>query len=169
MQVETFDEFMKKTSNHSVSEEEISFLISDPMAWLKLKLRERKKYDGIRYLLTFTRNPNSNKTLPQWYARVYKELQRQTFSNVTLAIEHPTTNIHIHAVVDANKPISKTLFKVFARDYGYTDTRRVNIDNGLIDYISKESDPKNLNEFKEIILSYNNNVTQTLSQESTTP
>lgn len=110
--------------------------------WATRNLRLlNSKYDGYSYLVTFTKNPNSRYDSEKWLHRVIKELKRKPFKNVQCTIEHITTNIHCHAVIDVNKAIAKSLFSVFIRDYGFVDVRRVNHDNGVAEYISKDLPP----------------------------
>lgn len=130
---------------------EIDDIVTDPIGWYNRKKASRRQYSDFSYLITFTRNPNSRYSLHDWKKRIAKEVSRKTFSQQHLTIEHPDTNIHVHAVVKANKAISNTLFKVFSRDYGWVDVRRIRTDNGVLDYIAKElpegQNPQNLQDF----------------------
>lgn len=118
------------------SREEIMEIVLDPMKWLKKK--RAKKYEGYVYLVTFTRNPNSRYDFTQWLYRVKKELTRSVIISCKAAIENPMENIHCHAVIECTKPVAKTLFKVFNRDYGYVDLRRITCENGVTEYIEKD-------------------------------
>lgn len=135
----------------SLTEDRLKEIINDPFLWYESMRKTRKQFDGTRYILTFTRNPNSRKNLKQWYERILKELKRKTYKCNALAIEHPDSNIHCHAIIDSSKPISHTLFEVFKRDYGNIDLKRINIDNGVTDYIAKETDPITLEQFSHFI------------------
>lgn len=102
------------------------------------KASARKKVNGMLYLMTFTRNPNSRYSKESWLERVKKELSKNFIEEFAAALEHKDTNIHCHACVKTTKLITKREFKVFIRDYGFVDLRRVNDDNGVVPYISKD-------------------------------
>jgi len=147
--------------NHNIfhphcSCDELDEIVRDPFAWFARQKKSRHHYEGYKYLLTFTRNPNSRYSIQEWLKRIKKEIIRRSFSEQHCSLEHPDTNIHIHAVVNSNKPIAKSLFKVFSRDYGYVDVRRINIDNGVLDYIQKElpnsQTPMDISEFSKFNL-----------------
>lgn len=130
-------------------------IVSDPLEWLEQNKRSRSKFGlGYYYLLTFTRNPNSKYQKSEWFKRILKELGRQSFSQVKANLEHIDTNIHCHSIVSSNKPISKTLFKVFQRDYGFVDLRRIVVDNGVDAYIVKDDTIKNPYSLEEFSKKY---------------
>lgn len=138
------------------STEETSEIVANPMAWLERKKKERRRFNGTKYLITFTRNPNSRFSLEEWLKRIKKEVLRKCFSEQYCSLEHPESNIHIHAIVSSNKPISKSLFYVFNDRYGFVDVRRINVDNGVLDYIEKElpgsKNAMDISEFKKFVL-----------------
>lgn len=115
-----------------------SCIVLAPFEWLEMNKHSRKKYEGYKYLVTFTRNENGRYTKKEWLDRVCKELRRKAFSLAVGELEHIDTNIHCHAVIETGKAVHKSLFKVFIRDYGFVDLRRINIDNGVQTYIEKE-------------------------------
>ncbi len=119
---------------------EIQEIVNDPMGWLaRQKLGKNGKYDGNWYIVTFTYNPNSRYDKIQWLRRVNKEIHRYyVLDSSRFALEHIDTNIHCHAVTECSKPIAKSLYNVFNRDYGFVDIRRINVDNDPIAYIEKE-------------------------------
>lgn len=106
------------------------------------KLHRGKFGDSFRYLVTFTRNPNSRFSLEQWLVRIRKECMKSFIIKAACALEHPESNIHVHVCMETSKAISNksqtSPFKVFSRDYGFVDVRRIVVDNGVEDYISKE-------------------------------
>lgn len=129
-------------------------LVLNPMEWLDLNLKSKQKYSNYSYLVTFTRNPNSRYDREQWLYRVDKEMNRKSFSEVNAVLEHIEENIHAHVIVQSNKPFTKNLFKVFNRDYGYVDVRRINTDNGVRSYIEKDMPNGQEAQEKEDFLKY---------------
>ncbi len=119
---------------------EVQEIIADPMGWLaRQNLGKRGKYEGNWYLLTFTYSENGRYDKVAWLRRVNKEIHRYFICDTSLfSLEHMDTNIHCHAVVECTKPIAKVLFKVFCRDYGWVDLRRIEVDNNPLGYIEKE-------------------------------
>lgn len=122
--------------------QDIQNIIADPMEWYKRSIKARKRFDGTKYLLTFTRNPNSKYTFDDWIHRIQLELSKNFIVDHSCCLENLDTNVHVHSIIEVNKPIAKNQFKVFQRDYGYVDLRRVNVDNGVEQYITKNY-PKN--------------------------
>jgi len=119
---------------------------TSPVDWGQMNLsaiRMSSSSSQPTYLLTFTRNPNSRYSLDSWLDRVVTELCRKPFTDVRCSLEHVSTNIHCHALITYNSKgrLGKDKFTVFARDYGFVDLRRVNSDNGVIEYISKDLPP----------------------------
>lgn len=113
-------------------------IVAQPEVWHLLCNRARQNYNNFSYLVTFTRNPNSRYTQPEWFQKVMKELSKKFTLHAKAELEHITTNIHCHAVIECTKAISKTQYSVFNRDYGYVDLRRVKVDNGIDNYICKD-------------------------------
>jgi len=123
---------------------EIEQIIADPQGWLHRELRKsRKKYDDeYWYLVTFTRNPNSRYSIPEMLNRVAKELERSSIVEHFCMPEHMDSNIHVHAAIRFTTPHQKErTFKVYMRDYGYVDMRRINVNNGVADYLLKDCPP----------------------------
>lgn len=118
--------------------EEIDRIVLNPTLWLELKKKARKRFNSLSYLVTFTRNPNSRYNKKEWLRRVVQELRKAYITDVACSLEHIETNIHCHAVVSTNKAVAKSAYKVFNRDYGYVDLRRINVDNGVVNYIEKD-------------------------------
>lgn len=118
-----------------------SCLVSSPMEWCELANKAmRSKYQGeYWYLITFTRNPNSKYDKKKWLSRIVdKELSRSCILQSESVLEHLDTNVHCHSYCQLSKPIAKSLFSVFSRDYGYVDVRRIKVNNGVEDYITKD-------------------------------
>jgi len=90
------------------------------------------------YLITFTHNQTTDKAL--FRAAVIKQLNRSIFLQVRFAEEHKDTNYHLHAICTSKFNLNKDNFKSHARKYGHVDVRHVTQDNGLDEYISKESE-----------------------------
>ncbi len=136
--------------------QEVQEIIADPLGWLaRQKLTVNGKYTGNWYIVTFTYNPNSRYDKLEWLRRVNKEVHRYyVLDSSRFALEHMDTNIHCHAVMETSKRISKVLFKIFNRDYGYVDLRRINVDNDPINYIEKEMPKAESAKTKTEFLSY---------------
>lgn len=149
------DEFCEQCYNSppkdsALTRKELQEFILNPLqfyeAWKKLKQAEKPR----AYIVTFTRNPNSVHTLDKWFLRIRKELTKKSIISFEAVVEHRDTNIHLHAFVCASKQLNKRDYKVFERDYGYVDVRRVHTDNGIADYFVKEegavliTDPQNI-------------------------
>lgn len=148
---------------------EIQWLIEDPMGWLQFHQTQQKKkqsrFEGTQsYLVTFSYNPNSRYDKIKWLKRIEKEIHKRFITNCVYAIEHIDTNIHCHVAMDTNKPISIREFKVFARDYGYVDIRRIKTDNGVADYFVKEfpqgESVKRLSDWKQYSSEIENKILQ---------
>jgi len=90
------------------------------------------------YLITFTHNQTTDKAI--FRAAVIKQLNRSIFLQVRFAEEHKDTNYHLHAICTSKFNLNKDNFKSHARKYGHVDVRHVTKDNGLDEYISKESE-----------------------------
>lgn len=116
-------------------------------------LEEYKNYNGFtkakvshqRYLITFTRNPNTQLSKEDFKQAVVKQLQRKIIYNGEYSFEHEDTNIHCHAYVIATHALSKSNFNSHIRKFGNIDVTRVTHDHGVKDYISKESLPRAIN------------------------
>lgn len=93
------------------------------------------------YLVTFTHNPNSKHSKEQFKKAVIKQLSRKIFSEGKYAFEHEDTNIHCHALVMPTHGLTQTNFTMFTREHGYIKLDKVTKDNGIEEYISKESTP----------------------------
>lgn len=101
-------------------------------------LDSKKKSSSLLYLVTFTRNPNSRYSYEDWIFRIKKECMKNFVVSVKVVKENADSNVHVHAVMLTNKRITKREFKVFNRDYGYVDVRRIKSDNGVMGYIEKD-------------------------------
>lgn len=93
-----------------------------------------------RYFLTFTYNGNHEKQT--WLDAVKLRLGRKDIKRfISGVVEHPESNIHVHAYVESDKNwttnrTKKTYpFHSFEKNYGHVDVKRVKNDNGISDYI----------------------------------
>jgi len=98
-----------------------------------------KKPVTTKYLVTFTRNPNTLKTVKEWKQAVEKQLSKTWFKNWDAVYEHESTNIHCHALIEPEHNITATNFTSFIKQYGKVDIVRVTHDNGIQQYMSKEN------------------------------
>lgn len=96
--------------------------------------------DTPRYFLTFTYNGNHEKQT--WLDAVKLRLGRKDIKRfISGVVEHPESNIHVHAYVESDKNwttnrTKKTYpFHSFEKNYGHVDVKRVKNDNGISDYI----------------------------------
>lgn len=69
-----------------------------------------------------------------------KQLNREIFTSVQYAIEHPDDNIHFHSICESVHDLTVAHFKSHIRKFGNIKIQRVIHDNGLLEYISKESE-----------------------------
>lgn len=111
-----------------------------------------RKTDGNRhYLVTFTYatkdpkdptklNPYSKEQFRQGIAKTIE--QRTTWCDYAYAFEHEETNIHCHAILATEYTLNHTNFKSQAAKYGTVHCVIINTDNGVAEYIKKESKPK---------------------------
>lgn len=120
-----------------LSPSQITELISDPLSYLATW--KKRKSTSNKYFLTFTKQPDL--LIPVWKIAVQRQLTRKIFSDVTYTIEHADTNIHCHAVVTSNTPITNRLFKSHNKSYGNVNFKKIIDDNGIMTYMSKESQP----------------------------
>ena len=110
----------------------------------KLFSPNKKSYKSVRYFITFTYNPSSGKTKEEFKSATLKQLSRKIFTSVTYAFEHEDSNIHCHAIAVSTHHLSQSNFTSHIRKFGHVDIKHVTTDNGLLDYISKESTPHTL-------------------------
>lgn len=98
------------------------------------------------YLVTFTvdRKKVPDLTKPQFAAIIEKQLSRRTLYEAAYAIEHEHTNMHAHCRILSWQTLSTPAkqWSYMANNIGRVDQRAVRKDNGIMDYISKESIPK---------------------------
>ena len=92
-----------------------------------------------KYLITFTHNNEHDKS--SFSSAVIKQLNRAVFSSVLYAFEHQETNLHCHAICESRFKLDKSHFKSHIKKHGSVDIATVKKDNGLEEYISKESTP----------------------------
>lgn len=91
-----------------------------------------------RYFLTFTRDPSNGSKL-DWYSMLKKALRQSIHTFVTATIEHPSTNIHCHAVVETKYNLWKGSYKAFTKHH-HIDIKKLKWDNGVKSYMSKENE-----------------------------
>jgi len=108
-----------------------------------------------QYLLTFTRDPGLDVHL--WFQRLCIALQSKMLKTMNASIEHIDKNIHCHALVTTTCSLSRDKFVSFLKDarnpQRALDIRKVANDNGISEYINKESKAfDNLEEFKNYYL-----------------
>jgi len=108
-----------------------------PICWANCP--QTKGDNERKYLVTFTRNPNTKYTLAQWRAAVHKQIKRDIFLKGHYAFEHEDTNIHCH-VLALSTGMAKSNFAPFIRKFGNIDLRSVGKDNGIMEYIGKENE-----------------------------
>lgn len=142
-------EAMAKLDAMVADQADVKFCAKNPAGWLAYHQRkDRKKFIGQTYLITFTRNPSSRFSPDEWLTRVKRELKKTFIITVKAVLEHPDTNMHVHAIVTTNRLIARVVpgkkhqhFYAFVRDYGHVDIQRINVDNGVENYIAKEAKP----------------------------
>lgn len=115
---------------YTVAQQRISYYVANHAHGLS---NSQKKY-----LVTFTFDPKKDNTKEQFKAGVLKQLSR-AWDHVQYAFEHEDSNIHCHSVITTTHRITAKNFDSHQRKYGHVDVRLVKIDNGLAEYISKES------------------------------
>lgn len=146
--LESFQRYIYDEYKATILEDEIvdlSFQSFEKMFFKQILLNYKqlhgitKQYKSRKYLITFTYNPNSGYTKESFKQAVIKQLNRKTIEEAHYAFEHEETNIHCHALVTSTHPLSKANFHSHSRKYGNIDLKSVQNDNGIIDYISKET------------------------------
>ena len=95
------------------------------------------------FLVTFTKSPNIE--FKDWLVALSKQLRKKFVISYKAGVEHLDTNPHCHVLMECTEKISKRKFSIFPC---FVDCRRVHVDNGVEDYIGKESPV--LNNFSEI-------------------
>lgn len=112
----------------------------DPEAQFKLYLKELNKKDKTAdnyYFITFTKKPDIE--LNKWYSRLRYEIGRKIMGQLIKGcIENHETNIHCHIYVKATQKIQKRDFSTYEKAFGYIDLKKVNINNGIEEYIDKQ-------------------------------
>lgn len=98
------------------------------------------------YLVTFTvdRKKVPDLTKDQFAMIVEKQLSRSTLYEASYAIEHIDTNMHAHCRIQSWQTLStpNKQWHYMVNNIGRVDQRAVRKDNGIMEYISKESVPK---------------------------
>lgn len=92
-----------------------------------------------RYFMTFTRDP-SNGTKLAWFDLLMKALRQSVHQFQSGTIEHMDKNIHCHAYVTSKYNLSKDRYKLFSKHHSM-NIKKVNHDNGVVNYMTKENDP----------------------------
>lgn len=95
-----------------------------------------------KYFVTFTYNPQTNRE--DFIPAVIQQLKRPGIhKSAHYVVEHPDTNIHIHALIESQPGVAITpeRYKSHIRKHGLVDVRRIKNDNGIADYMSKENKP----------------------------
>lgn len=121
----------------------IDYLKLNPVEWSHWFKNEwlpkNTPHSNHKYFITFTYNGNG--TIEDWKKRIRFELSRKFVMSFKLCIEHEDTNIHAHVILESNKYLRKERhFATFIKQYGYVDLKKVQYDNGLEQYISKEGE-----------------------------
>lgn len=114
-----------------------AYIAEHPEEFTKSKNPQTQKI----YLLTFTRDPAVDRHL--WYERLVKALSSKMFKTMRASIEHIESNIHCHALVTVECNLSRDKFTSYLKDAKNAiralDIKKVSKDNGIGEYIAKES------------------------------
>lgn len=90
------------------------------------------------YLLTFTRNPKIISKC-EWVDKVIVALRYKWVKALNACLEHPDSNIHVHARIETDRYIKKQSdLRTFLKKCGNVDVRLVKTDNGIPDYFTGE-------------------------------
>lgn len=116
---------------------ELDDIKRDPMKWFE-EAKKRKLPQSLKYLITFTWNNSVCKD--KWKKKVSQQLKRKNVKQIYgIGLEHPDSNIHVHAYIEATGNLRKRDYQPFEKSYGYVDVKHIKIDNGVEEYISKEN------------------------------
>lgn len=92
------------------------------------------KRTRLEYLVTFTKSPQLS--FSDWLHSLQKQLKKKFILSYKAGVEHLDTNPHCHVLMESKERITKRKFSKFPC---FIDLRRVKVDNGVEDYIGKES------------------------------
>ena len=93
---------------------------------------------GGKFFITFTKRPDVR--FEFFKLKVVDQLKREVFMRGKYAFEHVSTNAHCHAYVESPYNLCRGTFKSMEKHCGFVDVRRVGVDNGVDEYISKEGE-----------------------------
>lgn len=139
---ECMESLERMFSNPPPTQKELDQIAMDPIGYWKRKKRANSHPDGYRYFITFSPDPKKLEKhgLEAWKACLRKQLDKTCITSFKAAYEHKETNIHLHAIVNANRQLVKRNFKVHMTKFGFVDLKSVRYDNGMEEYITKETD-----------------------------
>lgn len=116
---------------------ELDNIIKNPIGWFEAE-KKRRSPPSLKYLITFTWDSKVDKS--KWKKRVAQQLLRKNVKEIYgIGLEHPDSNMHVHAYIEATTNLRKQYYKSFEKTSGFVDIKHIKVDHGVLEYISKEN------------------------------
>lgn len=105
-----------------------------------------KKKDKL-YKLTLTLDPSKEKTVDDLRAYFTKFVKRENVVVKGACLEHMTTNVHLHIMFEYTHEknwFRKAWLGSYCKKYGFIKLEKVGVDNGVLEYIHKVEEHKEI-------------------------